>query len=196
MCVFRCTDILPFTFTPSHGRKAPRKKFVAATGLAPASSCFQDTCLDYFDLTTLAGFAGEKIERCEGKKNISENHVSGSETYNPLLSHFLRARSAQKRMVEETGLAPATRCLQGSIAPMEHAPPHKKKTRRPGAAPGGKRFGVSTAQLVHGAFEKDGAPGLFLDHGGGYPVDCRRRPILQFGLGLFRRPETVDEHAA
>lgn len=28
-------------------------KLVAAAGLAPASSCFQDTYLDYFDLTTL-----------------------------------------------------------------------------------------------------------------------------------------------
>ncbi len=32
------------------------------------------------------------------------------------------------KLVEETGLAPATRCLQGSIAPMEHAPPMKFKT--------------------------------------------------------------------
>ena len=28
-------------------------KLVAATGLAPAFPCFQDTYLDYFDLTTL-----------------------------------------------------------------------------------------------------------------------------------------------
>lgn len=45
--------------------------------------------------------------------------------------------------MEETGLAPAARCLQGSVAPMEHALPN---TSRPGAAPGRNGFGDHSAQ--------------------------------------------------
>ena len=56
-------------------------------------------------------------------------------------------------MVEETGLAPAAHCLQGSIAPVEHAPPlviPGKMARRPGAAPGKVGFGDPPALLARG----------------------------------------------
>lgn len=43
-----------------------------------------------------------------------------------------------------------------AASPLWNMRPHKfHSTRRPGAAPGRKRFGVSTAQLVHDAFEYD-----------------------------------------
>ena len=39
------------------------------------------------------------------------------------IRHITTMFARLKKLVEETGLAPAARCLQGSVASMEHAPP-------------------------------------------------------------------------
>jgi len=51
-------------------------------------------------------------------------------------------------MVEATGLAPVTVCLQGSLAAMDMRPHKIEMARCPGAAPGEWSFGDSTALLA------------------------------------------------
>jgi len=60
--------------------------------------------------------------------------------------------------METVGLAPTTRCLQGSVAPMEHAPPKSELRMQmagtEGLAPTARSFGNSVAALEHGRLHR------------------------------------------